>query len=390
MNPKIRSILTIFLTLVFATAGPTAALAVTRPDSPKENCSTILSPHGLSAETVAVLNNTKESFKFEVLTKVINGRQKTVVLAGETHVKSKVASERGRQLIEQFRLRGLEGANVNANWQTRAMLPIITAISFFSQKVLRLKGSTIGDARDADFDSRLSRDVARQFASAIRAKYGVNGSLVVTPEIENEISDLIAGGEFEFEDEKFRMGAVNYSFKTEKLFELIKSDLEEPMSTGADGLMRPESMNLRLEKGHQPDLHEKVGLLFMPSLVAASFVQYLSGHFVGHGLPAVDIVHATASGFSTLNMYYLFGYFGLRKWHYEKPWFKAVFVGYTGLLEGRNATMVKNINQGFIENEDHDTMLVLVGSFHVSGMRTLLIEKYGFSPASLESTPAQK
>lgn len=92
-------------------------------------------------------------------------------------------------------------------------------------------------------------------------------------------------------------------------------------------------------------------------------------------------------------MAYINGIYGwaemLLKWKFsDEPWFRIVFPTYGGLLDGRNETMLKNIENGFHEHPEANQMLVIIGRAHVRGMKKLL-EDQGFTNTLLPPLPDQ-
>ncbi len=92
-----------------------------------------------------------DHLKVEIYTGELLGQPRTAVFLGESHVKSKLDSDLGKQVIEEFNAYGLEGADSTALWGGR-FLDYGLQYLHFSRKFLAPKmaahGSTIDDAHE--------------------------------------------------------------------------------------------------------------------------------------------------------------------------------------------------------------------------------------------------
>jgi hypothetical protein len=350
-------------------------LALTLAMSPRAHAECdplLLGGTPLAPEALEALHQARSNYEIEVVTKLVEGKPRVVIFAGETHVKRNASSKTGLNLLQHFDFKGLEGANLSKNGIAGAILsPVLDSINFISRKVLRLKGSSIDDADDLLEIAIAKNEYAWQLASNIKAK---EGKTVVFLSFEEEQNLRDTLGIIDF---KATGKTKSYSFSGDDVIPLLKKHLADD-----SGLLRAP-VNLQLERDHTPSVRENLGLLELPANFALLGLGLTLPQFTGQGNPAVDAASALVTLITFTGTAYTFTGLGLKKRHENKKWYKVIFPLQSALLDGRNETMVRNIDAGFANNPDHNQMLVVVGRDHVRGMRALLIENYGYSPAAL-------
>ena len=136
VSPRILRVL-----ILFPLAGSLAS-------GSEESCkSLLLAQTPISYAALDALRAAQASFKIEAVGKVIDGRPRAIILAGESHVKREKASRAGVKLTGQFPFRGLEGADLSKNGIAGVLMaPVLASLDFIAKKILRLKGSSIDDA----------------------------------------------------------------------------------------------------------------------------------------------------------------------------------------------------------------------------------------------------
>ena len=355
------------LTLSFSSFGQT-------PCDPLLLGGTPITPDALEA-----LHQAKSNYEIEVVTKTIEGTPRVVIFAGETHLKRTSSSQAGLSLLQHFKFKGLEGANLSKNGISGAILsPVLDSINFIARKFFRLKGSSIDDADQLLELAIAKNEYAWQLASSIKEREG-KAKILLSSEEEQNLRDHLGIIEF-----KATGNAHSSSFSGEDVIPLLKKHLADE-----SGLLRAP-VNLALEKGHTPSTRENLGLLELPANFALVGLGLTLPHFTGQGNAAVDAASALVTLVTFAGTAYTFTGLGLKKRHETKKWYKVIFPLQSALLDGRNETMVQNIEKGFSENPEHDQMLVLVGRDHVRGMKALLIENHGYSPAEVPGKAAKE
>jgi hypothetical protein len=321
-------------------------------------------------EALEAIHQAKSNYEIEVVTKMVDGKPRVVIFAGETHLKRDPSSKVGLNLLRHFDFKGLEGANLSKNGIAGAILsPVLDSIHFIAQKFFRMKGSSIDDADQALELSIAKNEYAWQLASSMKAKEG-KSSISLSVEEEDTLKNNLGLIEFKAQGQ-----SETQSFNGSEIISPLKRYLADESGV----LKRP--VNLQLEKGHVPSTRENLGLLELPANLTLVGLGLGLPHFTGQGNAVVDATSALVTLITFVGTAYTFTGMGLKKRHETKKWYKVIFPLQSALLDGRNETMVRNIDAGFAENPDHDQMLVVVGRAHVKGMKALLIESYGYSPA---------
>jgi hypothetical protein len=350
------------------------------PSRSEESCkSLLLAQTPISYAALDALREARGSFEIEVLSKVIDGRPRAIILAGESHVKREKASLAGASLTGQFPFRGLEGADISKNGLAGKLFsPVLASMDLIAKKILRLKGSSIDDAWVRSGVEIAKNEVAMEVASRMKAERGMT-SMRLTAAEEQDLLTGLQEIDLETGDHKRRIRV-----KGEDVLPLIKLHLADPASPWE----RRKPLNLTLEDGHQPGLRENLAMVEFPLTLGLIGSDLTLSFASSHWHPEWTESSQALSAFTTLVSLYSLSKFALQKKHSEKRWFHFVFPLHRGLLEGRNETMVANIDRGFLENPDYDQMLVFVGQAHVKGMKNLLLEHYGYREAIIPELPS--
>jgi hypothetical protein len=338
-------------------------------------CSLLLGGTPISFEALQALHDAKTSFEVEVLSKVIDGKERVVILAGETHIKTGGARSKGLNLIGHFDLRGIEGADLNS-LGGRLLGPIMDAVNFVSKKIFRLKGSTITDAIVTASMEEAKQSVAIQIAETLLKEAGLQ-SMELT--IEQEQKHLVLLGNMKISSGDVEVDPV-------ELLKVIKVYLSANSEMIASE--QRKIVNIQLEVGHKPNFKENLDVAQLPLTLGLLGLTFAISPFAGHGNQTVDVADKIITGIVYLNSAYTWAELAMKKKFSSKPWFSAVFPTYGGLLDGRNQTMVANIEKGLIEHPESDQMLIIVGKAHVKGMKSLLQDQYRFSSAPLTDLPS--
>jgi hypothetical protein len=345
----------------------------------EESCkSFLLGETPVSLAALDVLRDARGSFDIEVVSKLIDGKPRAVILAGESHVKRKKASLAGAKLNGQFPFRGLEGADISKNGIAGTLfVPVLASIDFIAKKILRLKGSSIDDAWVHSGREIAKNEMAIEIASRLKAERGV-ATLRLTAVEEQELLAGLREIELETGENGRRIVLMG-----EEVLPLIRLHLADPAPAPA----RMPMLNLPLEEGHQPGVRENLAMTELPLTLALIGSDLTLSYFSGHGYPDLTGTSQMVSLITSLTAVYTLTKFALQKKHSEKRWFRILFPLDRGLLEGRNETMITNIEKGFVDHPDYDQMLVFVGQAHVKGMKRLLMERSGFREVKIPEIP---
>ena len=293
-------------------------------------------------------------YKVSILSGDIDGREKTVVLLGEWHVKNDEATQLGKEVIQHFKLRGLEGADTNKLAGKRLMSWFLTLLRPAAQFF------TLGSRQNSS-----SIDDAERRESLIEAK--------------EELKTRIDNETFEQAEAVLLTVRVEGEDLTAQqvLDELGIDDLETHLTP---------STNTSLEEGHKPKFSEHAASVFYPLGFIISSVSLLTW-VVSIAAPENATISTALSILKPVNHFIiaqLFGPLMFRRWETSKIYNWAFFLG-AGFLTGRNKTMVANINKA-LSQSDEELMLVIVGKAHNSGMVRLLTDQYGFQSIELPLT----
>ncbi|MBK8201102.1 MAG: hypothetical protein IPK68_01830 [Bdellovibrionales bacterium] len=328
--------------------------------SSKGACSDLLRAEQL--QILQVVDKTNGHYKVAVFSGEVDGKRRAVVFLGETHIKDKANSVLGKQVIEKFDAYGIERPDTSKTWGGKALdvsLDVVQmAIKVFSFGKLS-EGSTTGDAEDRDFTRNLLEEL-KKFAE------------------DNRLASLSMSEADEFQ---VKMGDI--TIPGSKLLQFIE-------------ILAGEAKNgplvFNLEEGHQPNLAENIVSVIIPGAVAACLY--------GIGLTVCEIGSSLASGggihgaLETLGA--LVGGLALAEGmkrilgKYDVVALVARYPYEVSLGRGRNQTMTNNVFKAFEKNPSLDTLLVIVGSNHISGMGHQLNQQRGFLEIPLDQIGARE
>jgi hypothetical protein len=220
------------------------------------------------------------------------------------------------------------------------------------------EGSTIGDAADRGFTRNLLEEL-KKFAE------------------DNRLASLSKS-----ETDEFQVKMGDITIPGSKLLEFIE-------------LLAGEAKNgplvFNLEEGHQPNLAENIGSVAIPGAVAACLYAIgLTVCEIGSSLAAGDEIRALETVGTIVGGLVLGEGIKRLLGKYDVI---ALVVRYTlevSFGRGRNQTMTNNVFKAFEKNPSLDTLLVIVGSNHISGMGHLLNQQRGFLEIPLDQIGARE
>jgi hypothetical protein len=267
-------------------------------------------------------------------------------------------------VIEKFDAYGIERADTSKTWGGKALdvsLDVVQmAFKVFSFGKLS-EGSTTGDAADRDFTRNLLEEL-KKFAE------------------DNRLASLSMSEADEFQ---VKMGDI--PIPGSKLLQFIE-------------ILAGEAKNgplvFNLEEGHQPNLAENIVSVIIPGAVAACLYGIgLTVCEIGSSLASGDGIHGALETVGALvgglalaeGMKRILGKYDAVALVVRYPYEVS-----RGRGRGRNQTMTNNVFKAFEKNPSLDTLLVIVGSNHISGMGHLLNQQREFLEIPLDQIGARE
>ena len=314
----------------------------------------------------------RDDYEVQLMTTVVNGRQKLVVLLGEAHIKSPASAAIGRGVLENFDFVGREGSDPEKTWggrfSSKFIHPLLDKIStndlpqFWFIRLIgklrgekgRTEGSTIVEAQVAELKNRFIENTKKMTA--------------------HELSDLIAKLEGVPENERGaapNIEGVKLFSKGEKLeiAKAIANGVEPPNPKG------PKE-TIHLEAGHVPDIWENIH-----SIESYATMGTIMGYYATSSFLPQEVLLGVSLGINALAVYQL-GELALYKRFEAKRWYQRIFPISVGNLKSRNRTMVSNIVTAIESRSEIEELLVVVGEAHVPEMKRLLQQR-GYSSLPL-------
>lgn len=307
----------------------------------------------LTADQLEILNQANQinnHFKISVYGGEVDGKPRTVVILGEMHVKNTADKELGKQILQKFNAYGVEAADTSKTWGGKALSVtldlIFGAVKLFSKN---RHTSTIHDSVDMAQNSLMVEDLKKKAAAA--NILGLTREEAAKVEIKIEEADgLIVTGD--------------------QLLDTL-AEFEELAKNG------PRLFNL--EEGHQPNLTENVASVVLPVAAAGCLYAFATVVCDIGGFMKSDDLKETFEIMGTLVVAAIVGKIAKR----------ALGDSFNRAMDrtlrlNRNSTMAKNGVKALEQNQDIDTILLVVGKNHNRGIGELLVEKYGFQAVPLE------
>lgn len=322
----------------------------------------------------------KDDYMVQVFTKTVGGQPRVLVLMGETHTKSSLSAVIGRDVINNFDYVGIEGYVPKLTWGGQVDRKIVSPIferlrlkrkpQFWFDRLIgktffgksgRTEGSTIDEARVAE--------MRRSFIENLRS---------APPQ---GLADFISNLERDFpegnRDRAFSLAGITI-FTVSDILEMAK------LAFGGRDLTetRGPKETFDLEAGHTPDIWEN-----LESIEAYIISAILASYYATAAFLPDDALIAGGIAVDSILLYKVAGASLLRGRFQTERWYERLFPLALGLIRGRNATMVNNIESIFTGRDEVGQMLAIVGKDHLPEMK-LLLEDMGYSSISLPE-PAQ-
>jgi len=326
----------------------------------------------LSHEQLNAIQEAKKGeYLFFAQKKMINGKERVIVLMGEGHIKSSIDSQRGKDVLAQFSYRGQEGFDPENYWFSGQLKKSLT----HKTTKKRSAGSSIDDAILDPLVKQSEELLVQRTAEQI-----ANNELTMDQALEKmTVEHLLKSTESLDGQQKALIQLLIPRMDTAKMAEQIKNTVDTIKNNGSQisGPQQTQAVtNYSLEKGYKPTLREKLAGL---------------GYIVGNKVLNTKVC-AVATCVLTAGAMVI-------PPHYQVPLFigEAAFMGtmigtvimtffgreILAAVDSRNTQMANTLNNVLEQDPNVDKIVVIVGMNHVPGIADLLANQ-GFIPVDLD------
>lgn len=299
----------------------------------------------------------------------IDGKERLVVLLGESHVKKAGAGVLGKDVVNQFPVRGLEGADFSKTWGGKLLgftLDLMYGLGRLNPLKRMHKTSTIDDAHKVPREQLL-----------IQVALAINENIEKGNIKEGDLTTgKISVGDITFEGEEIAkaLAKVRLFLKDPETFKAERAKNAEKEGG------KPKTQFVQvipLEKDHVPDLKENLASLYIPSMVTACAAGLCVSLLESAGVPGMSHVESTTIPlFYGLAPYAVFGPKVANRWIPRTTGWHYILNPIAAIGRNRSKTMASNVNKALIDNNDINTMLVVVGKEHVPEIIEFLDSNY--------------
>ncbi len=292
-----------------------------------------------------------DGFIVRVLEGEIDHSPKTVVLFGETHIKTTSSAKKARQLVDSFDFYGIEGLDSSKYWgEGKGFEKFLSLFYFFLGKAL--DGSSIDNAYEND---ERGFEKAR-LCSTIEREY-LNGRF-------RSFEELIEI------NENLGKNAIPQSL-LKRIYATIvdKKECEQAFEKA-----------VFLEAGYNPKIQDNLAVFLYPIFISMALIQKCTS-VACHRWPQtrfLSVVNKAPIPILKILSDYLVTDIGMRLLWGDNEILDKVFIFSTGFFYNRNKNMAENIVKGFEDNPERENMLVMMGMAHLNSVKSLLQKKYGF------------
>jgi len=315
----------------------------------------------------------KDDYAVQVFTKDVNGRPRTLVLMGETHIKNKTSAAVGREVINNFDYVGVEGFDSEKTWggrfKSKVITPITTKIRIKDKPqfwLARLIGKIFGKSGRTEVSTITEAVIAETRNNIIN-----NLKSMSSQDLSHFISTLEEIPE-KSKDSDLSVNGVSI-FTIREIIDLAK------FATNGQDLptVNGPKETFHLEDGHKPDLWENLN-----SIDGYLTIGLLAGYYTASAFIPPDVALKSAYALSSFSLYQISGLLLSTSKYQTERWYQRLFPMSLGIIRGRNSTMVNNIESTFNGRQEVDQLLAIVGKLHVPEMK-LLLEKMGYKSVAL-------
>lgn len=368
---NIKMLFTTLFTAVMVLFQPLSLYAAAK------SCDDFLSERGREANILEALHRAaKDDYAVEVFTKEVNGQKRMLVLMGEVHIKSPESAAVGREVVNNFDYIGYEGYDPAKTWGGRFKGNVVSpALSKLGIKdrpqfwFARWIGTIIGKSGRSEGSTITEANVAKMRNTMVNKLRSMpaqqRADLITTLESipeEDRSSGLSIGGL-----SLFSIGEILDLAKS------INAGSKLPVANG------PKE-NFHLEAGHKPDVWENID-----SIDRYVTVGLLAGFYAAAAFIPPDLAAHLSYAVDAVTAYSVAGNLLSTSRFQTAAWYQRLFPMSLGILRGRNATMVRNIESTFDSRDEVGQLLAIVGKAHVPEMK-LLLQQRGYTSIPLPGT----
>jgi hypothetical protein len=303
--------------------------------------------HLLSAEQLSALRDGKAFYPSKILSGVVDGKQRTLVIVGETHYSGPLDQGTGVHILASFPAQAKEGMNLSNYW-----------FSDMQSRVFERISTTAKNDKEAPQPGLLIQAVTHQLAADFARD--IHDGKTNLEQVKAALYNL----------ERARLKGLQVDSSWVDYRQLYEEIAAAVASTKKSNESR--QYEFFLEKDHRPPLHEQIAALIAMvgiqlHFTKAAFLLMLSGSatlaYVSSALPsplsiggitlgavcgAVTVATAAIQNLSVIT--------------------RCMDVS----VAARNATMARNILQIFEDHPDIGVLLVIAGKAHLAGLVPLL------------------
>lgn len=330
--------------------------------------------------------NNSDGYKVKLLKKGGNENLQVVAIVGEKHVKTKSDSDLGKNLLANFKVRGLECVNSAESYFSVAL--VVTAVivevclRYFSKE--ETERSTLQDAQSEapllnvtgfkEINFRREQELVAWSQSQFILP--ANNDQITYTIDELSAEDRIRA-QYSVHVPDHREGVRVKNISLQEIF-LQRGNIHSFFQWDIQ-----KATNFWLEANHHSSVVEKIASVYYPIslgvLITSIFglIPYVNSIFSEY---SASILQASSLAIitGTATSLYL-----EEKSNYE--WLMPKLLNPINVLVyGRNETMVKNLTQILTDYSEIKNILVLVGKKHVFGLAEILTHGHGFEAVELE------
>lgn len=350
-------------------------LEVSNGSEPVKDCSRILEVESSTTHlSQDQLNAIREAQKGDYLIfaqkKVINGKERIVVLMGERHTKDQTDSQRGKDVLAQFSHRGQEGIDPSNYWFAEQLT---AALNHKTTKANSAYSSAY-DALLGPMTQQFEEVMVQETADRITKDKMTMTEALATLTPEHLVSNLEKTDGQERTLMEMILPRLNFDRMKEQLLLAVTATGTKSTDVAA---IEPAAKitNYPLEKGYSPSLKERlagigviVGKKILDSracivggLCAMVAGMVLSPEYLRPMLVGEIVLTGVMAGTAVM------GVFG-----------QQVLAS----IDRRNIHMTNTLQKVFEADKSVDKLIIIVGMTHVPGIAELL-EQRGFSTVDL-------
>lgn len=281
----------------------------------------------------------------------VDGRPRTIVIAGERHIKSDEDTKRFIRLMQHFKFKATEGIQIEKYWMAHDLYQILqyerTAEHTDGSSLNTVKGETNARELEKEYEARILADIHA----------GRTDLASVTKIIDDGIFEKLERAKIDPQDH-YGMAVID-QLDFQRVLQNVRAALANRSGRAPKNTFKTEVFPL--EDGYDPKLDEKLAgaIVAWSKFIRTNPAALLTSCGMGAGLYCLtgDPVSFGAAGFTLL------GFAGIG----SNTTFDFAFDIF-GALGRRDTHMTRTLLDILQANPHVDRVLVVVGKDHVPGM----------------------